>query len=376
MIIPIFRKLFASMNRKTRIITLIFIALLLLGMIFSSQIKTLFKSDNSDIVRRVGDRGQPELIVNATILRPQTLQNMFRSKGILLPDEEVNLTFETSGKITDIYFEEGSHVQKGTLLAKVNDEPLRAELKKLEAKLPLAEARVYRQRTLLEKDAVSQETYQTVITELETLKADIELTKARIAQTELRAPFSGIIGLRFVSEGAYASPSVVVAKLTKISPLKVEFSVNESQANEIKPGTRLVFKVDNDLNSYNASVYAVEPQLDEKTFSLKARALYPNTDGKIKPGQSATIEIELSKIEQAIVIPAISAIAEMGRDIAYIYDNGKAKRVTITKGLRTASSVQIVDGLRAGDTLLVTGVMQLRDGMPVKIETIISNTAD
>lgn len=364
------------MNRKTRIITVIFIALLLLGMIFSSQIKTLFKSDNSDIVRRVGDRGQPELIVNATILRPQTLQNMFRSKGILLPDEEVNLTFETSGKITDIYFEEGSHVQKGTLLAKVNDEPLRAELKKLEAKLPLAEARVYRQRTLLEKDAVSQETYQTVITELETLKADIELTKARIAQTELRAPFSGIIGLRFVSEGAYASPSVVVAKLTKISPLKVEFSVNESQANEIKPGTQLVFKVDNDLNSYNASVYAVEPQLDEKTFSLKARALYPNTDGKIKPGQSATIEIELSKIEQAIVIPAISAIAEMGRDIAYIYDNGKAKRVTITKGLRTASSVQIVDGLRAGDTLLVTGVMQLRDGMPVKIETIISNTAD
>ncbi len=376
MIIPIFRKLFASMNRKTRIITVIIIVLLLLGMIFSSQIKTLFKSDNSDIVRRVGDRGQPELIVNATILQPLTLQNMFRSKGVLLPDEEVNLTFETSGKITDIYFEEGSHVQKGTLLAKVNDEPLRAELKKLEAKLPLAEARVYRQRTLLEKDAVSQETYQTVITELEALKADIELTKARIAQTELRAPFSGIIGLRFVSEGTYASPSVVVAKLTKISPLKVEFSVNESQANEIKPGTRLVFKVDNDLNSYNASVYAVEPQLDEKTFSLKARALYPNTDGKIKPGQSATIEIELSKIEQAIVIPAIAAIAEMGRDIAYIYDNGKAKRVTITKGLRTASSVQIVDGLRAGDTLLVTGVMQLRDDMPVKIETIIPNTAD
>jgi len=376
MIIPIFRKLFASMNRKTRIITVIIIVLLLLGMIFSSQIKTLFKSDNSDIVRRVGDRGQPELIVNATILQPLTLQNMFRSKGVLLPDEEVNLTFETSGKITDIYFEEGSHVQKGTLLAKVNDEPLRAELKKLEAKLPLAEARVYRQRTLLEKDAVSQETYQTVITELEALKADIELTKARIAQTELRAPFSGIIGLRFVSEGTYASPSVVVAKLTKISPLKVEFSVNESQANEIKPGTQLVFKVDNDLNSYNASVYAVEPQLDEKTFSLKARALYPNTDGKIKPGQSATIEIELSKIEQAIVIPAIAAIAEMGRDIAYIYDNGKAKRVTITKGLRTASSVQIVDGLRAGDTLLVTGVMQLRDDMPVKIETIIPNTAD
>lgn len=364
------------MNKKTRIIVLILIVLLVLGMIFFPQIKTLFTSDNGDIKRGDSRVGRPELVVNATVLRPQTLQNMFRSKGVLLPDEEVDLTFETSGKITGIYFEEGSQVQKGALLAKVNDEPLRAELKKLEAQLPLAEARVYRQRTLLEKDAVSQETYQTVITELETLKADIELTKARIAQTELRAPFSGIIGLRFVSEGAYASPAVVVAKLTKISPLKVEFSVNENQANEIKPGTPLAFKVENDLNTYHASVYAIESQLDENTFSLKARALYPNTDGKIKPGQSATVEIELSKIEQAIVIPAIAAIAEMGRDIVYIYDNGKAKRVTITKGLRTASSVQIIEGLNAGDTLLVTGVMQLRDGMPVKIETLVPNTAD
>ncbi len=364
------------MNIKTRIIVVIFIVLLLLGMIFFPKIKILFTSDNGDIKRGDSRMSRSELVVNATVLRPQTLQNMFRSKGVLLPDEEVDLTFETSGKITAIYFEEGSQVQKGALLAKVNDEPLKAELKKLEAQLPLAEARVYRQQTLLEKDAVSQEAYQTVITELETLNADIELTKARIAQTELRAPFSGIIGLRFVSEGAYASPSVVVAKLTKISPLKVEFSVNESQANEIKAGTSLAFKVDNDLNTYHASVYAIESQLDEETFSLKARALYPNTDEKIKPGQSATVEIELSKIEQAIVIPAISAIAEMGRDIAYIYDNGKAKRVTITKGLRTASSVQIIEGLNAGDTLLVSGVMQLRDGMPVKIETMVPNTAD
>jgi membrane fusion protein (multidrug efflux system) len=364
------------MNKKIRIIVVIFIVLLLLGMIFFPKIKALFTTSDADMLQAGPSRGQQELVVNATVLRPQTLQNMFRTKGVLLPDEEVDLTFETSGKITDIYFEEGSYVEKGTLLAKVNDEPLLAELKKLEARLPLAEARVYRQRTLLEKDAVSQETYQTVITELETLKADIELTKARIAQTELKAPFNGIIGLRSVSEGAYASPSVVVAKLTKISPLKVEFSVNESQANEIKPGVPLVFKVENDLNTYSASVYAVESQLDEETFSLKARALYPNVDGKIKPGRSATIEIELSQIHNTIVIPAIAAIAEMGRDIAYIYDNGKAKRVTIAKGLRTASSVQVVEGLRAGDTLLVSGVMQLRDSMPVKIEKIVPNTAD
>lgn len=367
------------MNKKTKIILIAAIVLLILGMAFFPRIRNLFSVSVLD--EQVGSPGgniesaQP-LVVNATVLVSQTLQDMFNTKGILLPDEEVDLTFEVSGTITDIYFREGSHVERGALLAKVNDKPLQAELRKLEAQLPLAQDRVHRQRTLLEKDAISQETYETVTTQLETLKADIELVKARIAQTELRAPFSGVIGLRLVSEGAYASPSAVVAKLTKLSPLKMEFSVNESQVNDIKPGTNLTFRIDNDLNDYQATIYAIESQLDEQTLSLKARAQYPNTDGRIKPGQSASIRIQLSEIENTIAVPSISTIAEMGRDIAYVYNNGRARQVTVTKGLRTASSVQIIQGLSAGDTLLMTGVMQLRDGMPVQIREIIPNTVD
>jgi membrane fusion protein (multidrug efflux system) len=306
-------------------------------------------------------------------LKYENLNDVIRVKGLLIPDEEVDLSFETSGKITEIYFKEGSNVKKGQLLAKVNDKPLQAELQKLQTQIPLAEDRVYRQKSLLAKDAVSQEAYEYVNTELEKLKADIELVKTRIAQTELRAPFDGVIGLREVSEGTYASPSIIISRLTRITPLKIEFSVNESQVNNVKPGTPLIFTFDNDLNQYQATVYAVESNLDRQTLTLKARALYPNPGGRLKPGLSTNIEIKLREIKNTLVIPSLSTIAEMGRDIAYIYKGGKAHQVVVKKGMRTASSIQILNGLNAGDTLLVTGVMQLRDGLSVTIDNYIQN---
>lgn len=365
------------MNKRTRAIIIASIAVLVLGMIFFPRIKQLFsQSEPSDVPAGGPSTATTRLSVSATVLEPQTLDNMFRITGVLLPDEEVDLIFETSGRITDIFFKEGTNVRKGELLAKVNDAPLQAELLKLQAQLPLAEDRVFRQQTLLEKDAISQETYQSVTTQLETLKADIELVKSRILQTELRAPFDGVIGLRQVSEGAYASPQVVVSTLTKISPLKIEFSLTQNFVNMIRPGTEIAFTVENDLEIYNATVYAVESRLDVNTLSLFARARYANTDQKIKPGQSASVRITLDQIENAIVIPSISSVKEMGRDIAYVYENGVAREVEIVTGMRTASSVEVVSGLNVGDTLLTTGVMQLRTGMPVTIDRMTENRAE
>lgn len=356
------------MNKKTKILLFSAIVVLIAGMALYPQLKKWFASDKAPVKEKSESQGKkPPLQVNAQIIKIERLTDNFRTKGILIPDEEVDLSFETSGKITEISFSEGTPVRKGQLLAKVNDKPLQAELKKLESQLPLAQDRVFRQKSLLAKDAISQEAYESVTTELEKLKADIELAKARIAQTELRAPFDGVIGLRQVSEGTYASPATIISKLTKISPLKIEFSVNEKQANDIKQGTPLTFTLENDKNAYQATVYAVESQLDEATLSLKARARYANPGGKLKPGHSATIEIKLKEIENAIVVPSIVTVAEMGRDIAYVYKGGIAHQVELKKGIRTASSIQVLDGLQAGDTLLVSGVMQLREGMPVKI---------
>ncbi|MDR1810266.1 MAG: efflux RND transporter periplasmic adaptor subunit [Prevotella sp.] len=362
------------MSKKFKIILIAVIVLLIAGMAFYPAIKQSFAQGNEQrqsAGKTTGGRDSSKpLNVNVLVLKPESLDDFFRTTGRLLPDEEVDLSFETSGKITAIHFKEGAFIQKGVLLAKVNDAPLQAELKKLEAQLPLARDRVFRQKSLLEKDAVSQEAYESVNTDLEKLNADIELVKARIAQTELRAPFDGMIGLRQVSEGAYVSPTTIITQLTKITPLKLEFSVGEAQAEIIRPGAAVTFSLKDNQEKYAASVYAVETNLEKQTLSLKVRALYPNTGGRLRPGYSAAVEIKLKEIRNAIVIPSMSVIAEMGRSIAYIYKEGKAQQAVLEKGMRTAKSVQITEGLNIGDTLITTGVMQLRDGMAVTIDNI------
>ena len=365
------------MNKSTKIILFSVIGLLIAGMAFYPTIKKHLNKENlSDTAvapkgRQGGGRGAP-LNVNAKIIKPETLENVFRFKANTIPDEEVDLTFESPGKITGIFFQEGSSVKKGQLLAKVNDKPLQAELMKLQAQIPLAEDRVFRQKSLLEKDAVSKEAYEQVTTELDKLKADIELTKARIAQTELIAPFDGIIGLRNVSEGAYASPTTIITSLTKIVPMKIEFSVNEKQADNIFPGMEITFQQDADLSVYNATVYAKETRVDPQTYTLKVRALYPNASGRMRPGRYVDVEVHSTPVsmKNTLTAPNESIIKEMGRDIAYIYSGGKAKQVTLEIGMRTESHVQIQKGLTVGDTLLVSGVMQLRDGLPITIDNI------
>lgn len=366
------------MNKKTRIALIIIIALFILGMALYPKIKSYIKSENEETqplpptTSASVSRNRP-LNVNAMVLKHHNLDEIVNGKGKLIPDEEVDLSFETSGKITEIFFKEGTNVSKGQLLAKINDKPLQAELKKLQAQVPLAQDRVFRQKALLAKDAVSQEAYESVNTELEKLMADIELVKARIEQTELRAPFDGTIGLRLVSEGTYASPTTVIARLTKVSPLKVEFSISEKEAESIKVGTTLNFTLEKNTNKYSAKVYALESNLDVSTFTMSMRALYPNKNKELQPGRSVDVEIKLREIKNTIVVPSISILAELGRDIAYIYKDGRAHQVTIKKGMRTASSLQIIDGLNVGDTLLATGVMQLRDGLPVVIDKFIEN---
>ena len=297
---------------------------------------------------------QRTLKVNAQVIKPHLLTDEILVTGRLVPDEEVSLSFETSGKITDIFFTEGTLVKRGELLAKVNDRQLQAQLKRLEAQIPLAEDRVFRQNALLKRDAVSKEAYEQVKTELATLNADIENIK----------------GLRQVSTGAYASPTTVVARLTKVTPLKVEFAVPERYAREIKKGTNLEFKVEGKLDTYHAQVYATESSIDMETHSLNIRAIYPNRNGELLAGRYADIQLKQKEIEDAIAIPSEAIVPEMGKNKVFVYRSGVADPVDVIIGLRTEAEVQIVRGLSVGDTILTSGTLQLRKGMPVELQAI------
>lgn len=310
------------------------------------------------------------LNVNGQIIKPHLITDQLFVSGKLMPNEEVDLSFEASGKIIDINFTEGSSVKKGQLLAKVNDSQLQAQLARLEAQMPLAEDRVFRQNALLQRDAVSKEAYEQVKTELATLHADIENVKASIAMTELRAPFDGVIGLRQVSTGAYASPTTVIAKLTKITPLKVEFAVPERYARQIRKGTNLTFKIEGKLEEFKAQVYATESSIDPETHTLTVRAIYPNHNGLLLPGRYADVSLKQEEISDAIAIPSEAIVPEMGKNKVFVYRSGKAYPVDVEIGIRTEAEIQIVKGLSAGDTILTSGTLQLRTGMPVTIDQL------
>lgn len=293
------------MNKKLKWGLIGVIGLGLIGWgIYSQLPKTNEELAAADKMMKNNNPSKRALKVNAKIVKPQLLVDEFPITGVLLPDEEVDLSFETSGKVVEINFEEGTTVKKGQLLAKVNDRQLQAQLQRLLAQLKLAEDRVFRQSALLERDAVSKEAYEQVKTDLATLKADIDIVKANIDLTELRAPFDGVIGLRQISVGSYASPTTMVAKLTKISPLKVQFSVPERYANQIKKGTKLTFNIDGKLDSFPAEVYAVESTIDPNMHNFMVRALYPNTGRTLMPGRYASIRLKKQEIPNAIAIPS------------------------------------------------------------------------
>ena len=329
---------------------------------------------NSDLKNApvAGSKGKNSktLNVRAVKIQQQDLDDALFVSGSLLPDEEVDLTFETSGKITDIHFKEGSFVKKGQLLAKINDAPLQAQLKKLEVQLKLYQDRLYRQNALLEKEAVSKEAFQEAETNLATLQAEIDLVKANIAQTELRAPFDGVIGLRNISLGSYASQSTPIAKLTKVNPLKVEFNVPERYANQLQEGSNLTFTLEGDLKEHKAKVYALDSRVDDETRTFKVRAHYDNSYGKVVPGRYVNITLPTQQYTQTIAVPSEAILSEMGVDKVFLYKNGVAEPNVIKKGIRTADKVQVISGLNIGDTVIVSGTMQIRTGQKVTLDEV------
>jgi membrane fusion protein (multidrug efflux system) len=363
------------MNKKLKLIITILIILVIAGLIAYPKVKPLLKEKPKGAVKgnAMMTPGRQVLNVSGYVIKPEQLSEFVKATGTLRPDEEVDMAFETSGKIVSIKFTEGTRVKKGNLLAKINDRPLQAQLEKLLAQKKLTEGKEFRQRSLLDKDAISQESYDQIVTELQTIGADINLIRARISETELRAPFDGIIGLRYLSEGAYATSSTKIAKLIKISPLKIEFSIPERYASEIEIGYPVTFVVDGNSNNYEASVYAVDPKIDIDTRTIVLRALYPNTKEELKSGRYASITLRMSQVENAIAIPSEALIPEMEGEKVFIFKSGKASTVRVNTGLRTESKIQITNGLKFGDTLIVTGILQLRQNLPVVLDTLMNN---
>lgn len=325
-----------------------------------------FNSKNNAPIAKVAG-GKQKLLVEAMILKESKLDNKLVVTGSVLPNESLELKSEASGKVVSISFQEGKPVTKGSLLLEINNDDLRAQLEKQKHNQKLNQDNEFRQRKLLEKDAISQEEYDNALNRLNTTVADIRILEAQIEKTKIKAPFDGVIGLRYVSLGAYISPATVVATLYNISPAKIEFAIPARYSSQVKEGERIFCRVENNLTIYQGVVYAVEPRIDPETRTLKIRAQADNKGGSLLPGQFVKVELILESLPNALLVPTEAVIPEQGGKKVFIAKAGKAQEVKIETGIRTENSLEVLSGLKAGDTLLVTGILQLRQGIDIEI---------
>lgn len=319
----------------------------------------------------ISGRTSNVLPVLAVVAEPKPLTDMVTAAGSVLPDEQVEISAEAAGRIVSIHFEEGTKVEAGDLLITVNNADLLAQIERNKFQVSLAEERESRQRALLERQGISQQSYDQAFTELSTLKAEEALLQAQLEKTIIRAPFSGVLGLRHISEGSYVSPGMKIVRLAKTSPVKIDFSVPERFAGFLKTGTKVTFSVGNQPGKFEAEITAIEPVIDQETRSMIVRAVYPNENGSILPGSFARVELVLESLDNALQIPAQALVPEMGSSKVYVYSRGTANPVTVTTGLRTSSHIQIVSGISPGDTVITSGILQMRPGMEVTLKEIL-----
>ena len=319
--------------------------------------------------------GKPKSVSNSDaaatvagmIIQPQVFNDNISLSGTLEANEQIELRSEVSGVVESINFNEGSKVKQGQVLFRVNDIELQAQLSKVITGQKLASENARRAKLLLEKQAISQEEYDIASADFQSASAESQLINAQIAKATVRAPFSGTIGLRSISKGTYVTPLTPIAKLVNIDKLKITFSIPEKYASKVKLGAQLTFSTSDSEEEHSATIYAIEPEVEIATRTLKMRAVADNSEGKLFPGSYANVILPLETINNALLVPSESLIPVQNGKKIFIAENGKAKEVVVEVGARTGSSVRVISGLKVGDTVLTYGVMALKNGTPVNV---------
>jgi membrane fusion protein (multidrug efflux system) len=317
----------------------------------------------------------PAMAVQVHVLQGRPLENAFSTTGTLLPNEEVELRSEVSGRVTHIGFQEGTRVSAGQVLVRINDDDLQAQLRKAEAALKVARDSEERQKQLLDVEGVSREVYDATVSQRIGMEADVDHLRAQIAKTTIRAPFSGSIGLRSISEGGYVSPTALIARLTQTDPMKLDFTVPERYGRQMRPGTQVAFSLEGDTTHYTAEVYAVEPSVDATTRTVRVRARSANKEGRLMPGAFAKVDVKLETIADALTIPAEALIPDIQGQKVMVMKGGKAQSVRVDIGIRTENEVQLISNVQPGDTVITSALLAVRDGMPVRPAAMKGSTS-
>lgn len=355
------------MKKNIKLISITAVILLIAGFFI---VQRLLKDDKV-IAAPAAARGGGAVTVDAIVVNYVPFSDFIRVNGSLRPNESVELATEIAGRVTGIFFKEGGFVKKGELILKINDADLQAQLKRAEFRKNIAEDKERRLFKLLNSQGVSQEDYEVSLNELRVTEAEIELIKAQIDKTEIKAPFDGIAGLRYVSEGAYLNPNTKIAIFQSLNPLKVEFNIPQRYSATINSGSRVKVSLSGGGGVTEGVVYAVEPQIDVSSRTVKVRAYVNNPNAMFKPGAYVDVDLSVSNLKDALVVPSTSVVPDFQGHSVFVKKGNKAVPVKIEIGTRTENSVVVNSGLNAGDTVIVSGIIQLRPNIDVKIGSIL-----
>jgi membrane fusion protein, multidrug efflux system len=300
-------------------------------------------------------------------VQPQPFVETLSATGTLRAEEGVELQAETSGKVVRINFQEGAAVRRGALLVKLNDADLRASLDRYVYGRQLAEARERRYAALLAQKVVTQQDYDATLGELNVQKANVDLYAAQIEKTEIRAPFDGVVGLRYVSLGAYVNAATRIATLQRLEQLKIDFAIPEKYSGRVRAGAPIQFTVAGGLRHYSGRIFAIDPRIDTGTRTLLLRAVCDNPDGSLLPGAFANVTLPLEEIRDALLVPAEAVMPGLEEKNVYVMAGGVAQRRAVETGARTASSVHVLSGLSQGDKVITSGLQTLRQGQKVAV---------
>ena len=309
--------------------------------------------------------------VDVTITETQKIDKQIEVNGTVLANDFVELHPETNGRVTFLQVSEGNLVKAGTVIAKLNDADLQAQLSKAKAQLDLANINEQRNKQLLAIKGINQSDYDASLQQVKSIQADIAYTQSLIDKTIVKAPFTGQIGLRQVSVGAYITTATTIATIQNLGQLKMDFTIPEAYATYVKVGKKIdIVTAANDETKVVGTITAIEPQIIAASRNLKVRTSF---QGKVLPGAYAKVYLGETNAKPSIMVPSNVIIPDSKSKQIVIVKNGQAKFVNVETGYRTQTAVEITKGLKVGDSVIVAGMLFVKEGSKLKIGKTVSN---
>ena len=338
-------------------------------LLFSVIIFSHCKSKSATPANANKDNANAAVVVDVIIAKPQPISNVIEANGTVIAKEYVEFHPEVSGRLTYLNVAEGKPIAKGTVIARINDADLQATIAKSKVQLDLAQKTVERYKSLLDINGLNQADYDAALNTVNGLKADIVYTQALVDKTVIRAPFSGVAGLRQVSPGAYVTPATIIATLQQTNEVKIDFTLPEIYGNVIHNGMTISIELDATTKARGkATVIATEPGANTDTRNLKIRAILQG--GAANPGGFVKVFIDAGKDRSSIKVPTNCIIPDDKNNQVVLVKNGRASFVNIKTGVREAGNVEVTQGINAGDTVVVTGVLFARPKALVKVRNV------